>query len=57
MPDESEALALHALLLDAESRRPPRTDADGRFVPLGDQDPVLWNSRLIDEAEAARDRA
>ncbi len=57
MPDEPEAQALLALILHAEARRPARTDADGRFVPLGDQDTALWETALMAEAEAALRRA
>jgi RNA polymerase sigma-70 factor (ECF subfamily) len=57
MPDEPEAQALLALMLHAEARRPARVDAEARFVPLGDQDPALWDPVLIAEAEAALRRA
>jgi len=40
--DEPEALGLLALLLHLEARRPARRDADGRFVPLDEQDVGLW---------------
>jgi RNA polymerase sigma-70 factor (ECF subfamily) len=32
------------------ARAPARTDADGRFVPLADQDPSRWNAHLISRA-------
>src|SRR5581483_7157427 len=32
-------------------------DADGRYVPLADQDPGKWTTHLIDEAEALLLRA
>ncbi len=51
MPDEPEALGLLALMLHAEARRPARRDADGAFVPLGWQDPKLWDAGMIAEAE------
>lgn len=57
MPDEAEAQALFALILFAEARRPARTDAEGRFVPLEDQDPTLWDAALLAEASAALHRA
>ena len=57
MPDEPEAQALLALMLHSEARRPARTDAQGRFVPLGDQDTALWDAALVAEAEAALHRA
>jgi RNA polymerase sigma-70 factor (ECF subfamily) len=57
MPEEPEAQALLSLILHAEARRPARTDAEGRFVPLGHQDPALWDAGLIAEAEDALRRA
>jgi RNA polymerase sigma-70 factor (ECF subfamily) len=57
LPDEPEALGLLALMLHAEARRRARRDAHGNYVPLGDQDPALWDARLIDEAEALLLRA
>jgi RNA polymerase sigma-70 factor (ECF subfamily) len=57
LPDEPEALGLVALMLHAEARRHARRDADGDFVPLASQDPALWNTALIDEAEALLLRA
>src|SRR5262245_47718753 len=52
MPEEPEALGLLALMLHAEARREARRNARGDYVPLGDQDPDLWDTKLIDEAEA-----
>ena len=52
LPVEPEALGLLALMLHAEARRRARRDAHGDYVPLADQDPALWNSQMIDEAEA-----
>jgi RNA polymerase sigma-70 factor (ECF subfamily) len=52
LPDEPEALGLLALMLHAEARRAARRDANGDYVPLAEQDPVRWDARLIDEAEA-----
>jgi RNA polymerase sigma-70 factor (ECF subfamily) len=57
LPDEPEALGLVALMLHAEARRVARRDANGDFVPLADQDPALWNTTLIDEAETLLLRA
>jgi RNA polymerase sigma-70 factor (ECF subfamily) len=57
MPDEPEALGLLALMLHADARRGARRDADGEFVPLAEQDAALWDTALIDEAEALIRRA
>jgi RNA polymerase sigma-70 factor (ECF subfamily) len=52
MPDEPEALGLLALMLHAEARRGARRSTTGDYVPLAAQDPALWDSELIAEAEA-----
>ncbi len=57
LPTEPEALGLLALMLHAEARRRARRDEHGDFVPLADQDPGLWDLRMIDEAEAILLRA
>jgi RNA polymerase sigma-70 factor (ECF subfamily) len=57
LPEEPEALGLLALMLYAQARRQARRDADGEYVPLGDQDPSAWDDVLIDEAEALLRRA
>jgi predicted RNA polymerase sigma factor len=57
LPQEPEALGLLALMLHAEARRRARRREDGEYVPLAEQDPALWNSRMIDEAEALLLRA
>jgi len=57
LPDDPEALGLLALMLFAEARRAARRNAAGDYVPLGDQDPKLWDQGLIDEAEVALHRA
>jgi len=51
VPDEPEVRGLLALLLHCEARRPARRGADGRYVPLSEQDPQNWLAPLIDEAE------
>jgi predicted RNA polymerase sigma factor len=56
LPAEPEALGLLALMLHAEARRHARR-RDGEYVPLGDQDPALWDTGMIDEAEALLLRA
>ena len=57
MPDEPEALGLLALMLHAQARRGARRDSQGGYVPLAEQDPARWDTRLIDEAEALLLRA
>lgn len=57
LPNEAEALGLLALMLYSDARRPARRDENGEFVPLAEQDPARWDSRLIDEAEALLSRA
>jgi RNA polymerase sigma-70 factor (ECF subfamily) len=52
LPSEPEALGLLALMLHAEARRNARRNAQGEYVPLGEQDPTVWDARLIEEAEA-----
>jgi predicted RNA polymerase sigma factor len=57
LPDEPEALGLLAFMLHAEARRGARRSADGEYIPLAEQDPALWDRRMIDEAEALLRRA
>ena len=57
LPNEPEGLGLLALMLHAEARRPARRNFDGEYVPLANQDPERWNTRMIDEAEALLLRA
>jgi RNA polymerase sigma-70 factor (ECF subfamily) len=57
LPEEPEALGLLALMLHAEARHGARRTAQGEFVPLADQDPALWDTHLIDDAEALLLRA
>ena len=57
MPFEPEALGLLALMLHADSRRRARRNDDGEFVALAMQDPALWDSRQIAEAESLLHRA
>ena len=57
LPDEPEALGLLALMLKAEARRRTRRNAEGQYVPLAEQDPELWSSQMIMEAEALLRRA
>jgi predicted RNA polymerase sigma factor len=57
LPEEPEALGLLALVLHAEARRRARRTAEGEFVPLAEQDPKLWDSEMIEAAEALLLRA
>ena len=57
LPDEPEALGLLALMLHAQARRAARRDAQGSYVPLAEQDPALWDTKLIDTAETLLRRA
>ena len=52
LPEEPEALGLLSLMLYAEARRSARRDAEGNYVPLGEQDTGQWDAGLIMEAEA-----
>jgi RNA polymerase sigma-70 factor (ECF subfamily) len=49
-PCDPEARGLAALIGLSAARAPARTDSGGRFVPLADQDPALWDQRLISRA-------
>jgi len=51
MPREGEVRGLLALMLHCEARRPARRGADGRYVPLSEQDSQQWSLPLIEEAE------
>lgn len=51
VPEEPEVHGLLALMLHCEARRPARRSADGKFVPLSEQNPREWVAPLIDEAE------
>jgi predicted RNA polymerase sigma factor len=57
LPAEPEALGLLALMLYAEARRRARRSAQGEYVPLAEQDPAVWDSQMIVEAEALLRRA
>jgi RNA polymerase sigma factor (sigma-70 family) len=49
LPDDGEVAGLLALMLLTDARRPARTDADGRLVPLAEQDRSRWDRASIDE--------
>lgn len=52
IPEDPEVRGLVALMLYCEARRPARRSADGRFVPLSEQDANDWLMPMIDEAES-----
>jgi len=49
--ERPEATGLLALMLHAWARDKARRDAQGRYVPLSEQNPTLWDDDLIAEAE------
>jgi RNA polymerase sigma-70 factor (ECF subfamily) len=57
LPQEPEALGLLALMLHAEARRRARRGSAGEFVPLAEQDQLLWDHAQIAEAESLLHRA
>ncbi|GAA2097544.1 RNA polymerase sigma factor [Actinomadura alba] len=50
MPDDREVRGLLALLLANHARRATRTTADGRLLPLEEQDRSAWDQEAIAEA-------
>lgn len=56
-PGSAESTGLVALLLLTEARRPARADAEGRPVPLAQQDRTRWRADLIAEGAALAERA
>jgi RNA polymerase sigma factor (sigma-70 family) len=54
-PMAAETTGLLALMLLTESRRAARTDADGRLVPLEEQDRTRWDPDLVREGTALVD--
>ena len=57
MPDESDVLAVLALLLLHDARRTTRADEGGALVLLGDQDRTRWNHEQIGEGVALVEQA
>jgi RNA polymerase sigma-70 factor (ECF subfamily) len=57
MPDEAEVWGLLALLLLHDGRRAARTDAEGRFVALGEQDRARWDGAALGRGHEALARA
>jgi RNA polymerase sigma factor (sigma-70 family) len=56
LPDDGEVGGLLALMLLTDARRPARTDAEGRLVPLAEQDRTRWNRRQIEAGTALLER-
>ncbi|MFB9448868.1 RNA polymerase sigma factor [Dactylosporangium vinaceum] len=52
MPDEREALGLHALMLLHDARAATRTDAEGRLQLLERQDRTEWDGAKIERGRA-----
>jgi RNA polymerase sigma-70 factor (ECF subfamily) len=57
VPAEPETHGLLALLLHVDARSAARRDAEGRFVPLDQQDPRRWDAELMARAERHLARA
>lgn len=53
LPQEPEVLGLLGLMLYTEARKPARRTAEGKYVPLSQQNIALWDAAMIDEAENA----
>jgi RNA polymerase sigma-70 factor (ECF subfamily) len=52
LPEDEEAAGLLALMLLSDARRAARTDAQGGFVRLAEQDRGLWDRNRIAEGQA-----
>ncbi len=57
LPGEAEALGLLALMLFLQSRRGARRGLSCEFIPLTEQNPLLWDGDMIDDAEGLLRRA
>ena len=51
VPGDAEVLGLAALIALAAARRAARCDAQGRYVPLSEQDVARWDAPLIERGE------
>jgi RNA polymerase sigma-70 factor, ECF subfamily len=56
-PDDAEVLGLRALLVLHDARRPGRVSADGRLVPLAEQDRSRWDHRRIERGSTLVEEA
>jgi predicted RNA polymerase sigma factor len=52
LPGQPEALGLLALLLHSQARRPARRTSQGEYVPLAQQNQMLWDLAMIGRAES-----
>ncbi|MFE3192694.1 RNA polymerase sigma factor [Nocardia sp. NPDC059240] len=52
LPNDPDVAGLYALLLLTDARRGTRTEDDGRFLRLADQDRTQWDRRAIREGIA-----
>jgi RNA polymerase sigma-70 factor, ECF subfamily len=57
LPDDAETVGLLALMLLLQARASGRQDADGRPVPLAEQDRGRWNKEMIAQGIALLDAA
>jgi RNA polymerase sigma-70 factor (ECF subfamily) len=57
LPTEPETSGLAALICLSLARTEARRDGEGRFVPLGEQDPARWDAALIARGEEHLRRA
>jgi RNA polymerase sigma factor (sigma-70 family) len=51
LPRDPEVAGLLALMLLTDARRPARSDAAGRLIPLAEQDRTLWDRDLLEEGQ------
>ena len=57
VPGDARVAAFASLVRYAEGRRPARLDSDGAMTPLSEQDPALWDRRMIAEGDMHFQRA
>lgn len=57
LPEDPDVMALAATTRFTEARRRSRINSAGIMVPLSEQDPKLWDRRLIDAGRAYLERA
>ncbi len=56
-PGQSETMGLLALCLFQHARSAARIDAEGKLVPLEDQNRALWDDRLMNEGRVLIEKA